>query len=84
LLTARKLLQEKAISIENDIRGLSRNFGLKVGIVGAVKFEERIRELVDELSDIKEIMEPLLAAGHKLRDEFSRLPRKDIEYRKAH
>lgn len=35
LLTARKLLQEKAIAIENDIRGLLRNFGLKVGVVGA-------------------------------------------------
>ena len=35
LLTARKLLQEKAIAIENDIRGLLRNFGLKVGIVGS-------------------------------------------------
>ena len=34
LLTARKLLQEKAIAIENDIRGLLRNFGLKVGMVG--------------------------------------------------
>ena len=28
LLTARKLLQEKAIAIENDIRGLLRNCGL--------------------------------------------------------
>jgi transposase len=35
LLTARKLLQEKAIAIDNDIRGLLRNFGLKVGPVGA-------------------------------------------------
>ena len=35
LLTARKLLQGKAIAIENDIRGLLRNFGLKVGVVGA-------------------------------------------------
>ena len=39
LLTARKLLQGKAIAIENDIRGLLRNFGLKVGVVGTVKFE---------------------------------------------
>lgn len=37
LLTARKVLQEKAIAIENDIRGLLRNFGLKVGAVGTVK-----------------------------------------------
>jgi transposase len=29
LLTGRKLLQEKSIAIENDIRGLVRNFGLK-------------------------------------------------------
>lgn len=34
LLTARKLAQEKAIAFENDIRGLLRNFGLKVGVVG--------------------------------------------------
>ena len=46
LLTARKLLQEKekAIAFENEIRGLLANFGLKVGIVGAAKFEARIRE----------------------------------------
>ena len=44
LLTARKLLLEKAIAIENDIRGLLRNFGLKVGVASAVMFEQRIRE----------------------------------------
>jgi transposase len=42
LLTARKLLQEKAIAIENDVRGLLRNFGLKVGIVGVIGFDNRI------------------------------------------
>jgi transposase len=31
LLTARKLPQGKALAVENDIRGLLRNFGLKVG-----------------------------------------------------
>src|SRR5215813_1768382 len=34
LLTHRKLLQSKAIAIENDLRGTLRNFGLKVGLVG--------------------------------------------------
>ena len=33
LLTHRKLLQSKAISIDNDLRGTLRNFGLKVGVV---------------------------------------------------
>jgi hypothetical protein len=36
LLTHRKLLQSKAIAIENDLRGTLRNFGLKVGMVGTV------------------------------------------------
>lgn len=48
LLTARQLLQAKALDIENDLRGTLRNFGLKVGMVGTVKFEARIRELVAE------------------------------------
>jgi transposase len=39
LLPARKLLQEKAIAIENDIRGLLRNFGLKVGAVSIAGFD---------------------------------------------
>ena len=46
LLTHRKLLQSKAIAIENDLRGTLRNFGLTVGMVGKVKFEARIKELV--------------------------------------
>jgi transposase len=32
LPTHRKLLQSKAIAIENDLRGTLRNFGLKVGM----------------------------------------------------
>jgi transposase len=76
LLTARKLLQEKAIAIENDIRGLLRNFGLKVGQVGAIKFEIRIRELVAGISDIAEIAEALLVARSKLREQFAKLHKK--------
>ena len=37
LLTHRKLLQSKAIAIDNDLRGTLRNFGLKVGMVGNVE-----------------------------------------------
>ena len=73
LLTARKLLQEKAIAIENDMRGLLRNFGLKVGVVTAARFEARVRELVEGASDLAEIMQPLLAARRTLREQFTRL-----------
>jgi transposase len=44
LLTHRKLLVSKAIAIENDLRGTLRNFDLKVGIAGKVKFEARIKQ----------------------------------------
>jgi len=62
LLTSRQLLQAKALDIENDLRGTLRNFGLKVGMVGTVKFEARIRELVADHPDLAAIVEPLLIA----------------------
>ena len=60
LLTHRKLLQSKAIAVENDLRGTLRNFGLKVGMVGKVKFEARIKELVENQPDLAVLVEPML------------------------
>jgi hypothetical protein len=37
-----------------------RNFGLKVGMVGAARFEARIKELVENLPDLGVLVEPLL------------------------
>jgi hypothetical protein len=45
-------MQSKAIAIENDLRATLRNFGLKVGTVGTIKFEARIKELVENLPDL--------------------------------
>jgi hypothetical protein len=45
LLTHRKLLQTKAIAVENDLRATLRNFGLKVGMVGTIRFAARVKEL---------------------------------------
>jgi transposase len=70
LLTHRKLLQSKAIAIDNDLRGTLRNFGLKVGVVGASKFEARIRELVENLPDLAELVEPLLVVRRTLREQI--------------
>ena len=69
LLTHRKLLQSKAIAIENDLRGTLRNFGLKVGMVGTVKFEARIKELVENLPDLAVLVEPLLIVRRVLREQ---------------
>jgi transposase len=76
LLTARKMLQGKALAIESDIRGLLRNFGLKVGVVGTVGFDRRIHELVEGMPDLAEIMQPLLDARKVLREHFASLHRK--------
>src|SRR5450830_1202172 len=70
LLTHRKLLQSKAIAIENDLRGTLRNFGLKVGIAGKVKFEARIKELIENLPDLAKLVEPLLVVRRVLREQF--------------
>ena len=76
LLTHRKLLQSKAIAIENDLRATLRNFGLKVGMVGTVKFEARIKELVEKLPDVAVLVEPLLIVRQVLREQVALLHRR--------
>jgi transposase len=76
LLTHRKLLQSKAIAIENDLRATLRNFGLKVGVVGAVKFEARIKQLVENLPDLALLVEPLLVVRRVLREQTAVLHRR--------
>jgi transposase len=76
LLTHRKLLQSKAIAIDNDLRATLRNFGLKVGMVGAARFEARVRELIENLSDLAVLIEPLLVVRRVLREQLDILHRR--------
>jgi transposase len=76
LLTHRKLLQSKAIAIDNDLRGTMRNFGLKVGAVGTARFEARIRELLEGSPDLAELVEPLLIVRRTLREQIGILHRR--------
>src|SRR5262249_54983313 len=76
LLTHRKLLQSKAIAIENDLRGTLRNFGLKVGMVGTVRFEARIQELVETIPDLVALVEPMLVVRRALREQIVILHRR--------
>ena len=70
------MLQSKAIAIENDLRGTLRNFGLKVGMAGKTKYEARIRELVENLPDLAELVEPLLIVRRTLREQIVILHRR--------
>jgi transposase len=76
LLTNRKLLQSKAIAIDNDLRGTLRNFGLKVGMVATARFEARIKELVENFPDLAVLVEPLLIVRRVLREQIVILHRR--------
>src|SRR6201982_571276 len=76
LLTHRKLLQSKAIAIENDLRGTLRNFGLKVGTAGRTRFEARTQELVEDMPDLAVLVEPLLVVRRALREQIAILHRR--------
>jgi len=76
LLTHRKLLQAKAIAVENDLRATLRNFGLKVGMVGTIKFEARVKDLVDNFPDLATLVQPLLVVRRVLREQISILHRR--------
>src|SRR5947207_692328 len=75
LLTHRKLLQSKAIAIENDLRATLRNFGLKVGVVGWPRFEARIAELIENVPDLAVLIEPLLVVRRVVREQIAVLHR---------
>ena len=53
-----------------------RNFGLKVGLVGAARFEARIKELVENLPDLATLVEPLLVVRQVLREQIAVLYRR--------
>ena len=79
LLAARKLLQGQNRAIENDVRGLLRSFGLKVGPTSAGAFDARVRQLVDGLPRLTAIMRPLLEARAALRSQFAILHRQLLD-----
>lgn len=75
LLTNRRMLSNQRKDIDNELRGILRNFGLKVGKTGQGKgkFEARIRELLSQAPSLRAMVEPMLAVRKALVAEFERL-----------
>ena len=73
LLTSRKLVQRKLMDIESDMRGTLRNFGLKVGVVSSIRYEARIRDLVEGFPRLAAIIEPLLTVRRVMRQQLATL-----------
>lgn len=76
LLGARKAIQYGMIALELSLRGLLRNFGLKVGAISRGRFEPRVRELACGNAMLEAATDPMLRARASLRHELAGLERK--------
>lgn len=75
VLGARKALQQGMIAMEMSLRGLLRNFGLKVGAISRGRYEHRIRELAEGNPMLEAATGPMLRARASLRLELAGLER---------
>lgn len=73
LLTTRKALQQSVINLELSIRGVLRNFGLKIGVVTKRNFESRVRELADGNPMLEAAVDAILSARTSLREEYAEI-----------
>jgi transposase len=76
LLTARKLVQSKHHDTEMSLRGILRDFGLKVGKTSQRTFASRVRELVAGHPTLLLVAEALLAARAALGEQLSKLEKR--------
>ena len=73
LLTSRKSVQSVLVNLELSLRGVLRNFGLKLGQVSKGRYEARVRELIAGNAMLEAAAEPILRARATLRLELARL-----------
>lgn len=73
LLTSRKSLLGALTNMEMSLRGVLRNFGLKLGQVSRNRYEDRVRELIAGNPMLEAAAEPILRARSDLRGELAGL-----------
>ena len=83
LVENRRLLLEQRVDLDNQVRGVLRNFGLKIGKVNKKQFEGRVRELVAGAPRLASMIEPMLAVRKVLMAEFEKLHRALLEIVRA-
>jgi transposase len=84
VLSARRLIQEKLVDVENSLRGILRSFGLKVGKTTARSFAGRIRELVAGHATLEVVAAALLAVHAVLLREFNGFEKRVRTMARAH
>lgn len=75
LLGARRSVNQAVIDLELSLRGMLRNFGLRLGKTGKVGFETLVRDLISGNRLLELSLEPMLRARAALRTELARLER---------
>jgi transposase len=73
LLAARRLVLNKLRDIENGVRALLRETGLKLGSPNRKEFAARVRELATDDPVLSALAEPLLAVVEAMSRELARL-----------
>ena len=73
LLTSRKSVLDALTDMELSLRGVLRNFGLKLGHVSKGRWETRVRELIAGNAMLEAAAEPILRARAALRRELAGL-----------
>jgi transposase len=76
VLNSRALLVKIKRDLENQIRGLLKNLGLRIGKAGGNVFSRRVEELVSEQSLLQEAVRPLLTVRENVRREIAAIHRK--------
>ena len=83
LLTARRMLVNKRRDVENGVRGLLREAGLKVGTPSRRDFPARVRELTGDNPVLAELGQSLLSVIEVIDKEVVRLTRRALDEVKA-
>ncbi|MYF07472.1 MAG: IS110 family transposase [Rhodospirillaceae bacterium] len=73
LLTSRRSVKDALIKMELSLRGVLRNFGLKLGQVSKGRWEARVQELIAGNAMLEAAAEPILRARTALRRELAGL-----------
>jgi transposase len=79
LLVARRTILNEMRSIENVVRAIPREAGVKLGTPSRADFVERVRELAGGDSEVAPLVEPLLAILVTMLRELARLTKRVLD-----
>ena len=79
VLQARRQVVATLLEIQGSIRGLLKVYGLKVGDTHRCRFDERVRELLEEMPRLEAAIGPLLRVLEQLVGERKRMVSGDMQ-----